>query len=146
MPKIFESQEALNLINDPASMKATRLYVWSEAIAGGNSEIGKETGKIEPESLLKLFEKREKFKPEMGASYEAFILYRLSKIFEIQLKENLEMKFDDGAPQIYLNYLERRLSQNFNEDQFATILRTMGIFMKERGLSHIPLLSPPQFA
>ena len=143
MSRIKERQLALQLINDPAYMKGVRLNIWSEEIATGNKEIGKETGKIEPENLVDQFEKHLAIAPLQCHNWESFILCRLSAVFNLKTTEILEMKFQDGAPQVYACYLEERLRVNHG-DQFARILRAMKIFLKEKGLKRFQLLSLPQ--
>jgi len=138
MSRIHERKYAEQFTENAQSINETRARVWPD-----DESRGFPKGKIQGKELIELFEQRGPFSYDLCESWEDFILSRLSQVFQFNSNEMIIRYFQDGAPQIYLCYLERQLIEN-NGTQFAHIFRTLLLFLKERKLQHIKLLSVPQ--
>lgn len=99
-----------------------------------------EKNKILPEALLNQFENREVMLLDSECqSAEALALHFLFDVFRVP-GFILDVYLDRKRIQKILIYLERQLGST-EGGQFARILRTMKMFMKEKGMENIPLLS-----
>ncbi len=90
-----------------------------------------ETGSIDPEDFLQAFTGRQVLDRKRMRSYEGYMLYLLSWLYDVNLREVLDAIVETGAPSMLVEYFYQQLPS----ETAALIDRAIGAYLTSRGIT-----------